>query len=531
MRNVHGFVVLTIIAGLIFSRRSAAQAPTIGTELPQQSAGAPGSTNSMFGPVPGSGAGTFASPAVGGGQILGGRPGTATPRVPTSISNPSSGNTLTPPTVSPLPAAPPLTQVPQYGTLELPTGADEGPPEGLTVDQAINLLIRDNLDLKARAYEIPSAQADVLTASLRGNPIFYADSQLNPYGSYSTKRQGGPAQYDVNVSQPIDYARKRAMRVSVALATKHAVELQYQDAVRIQISNMENAYVSVLAARETLRYAEAGLAGLDRILLATRRLQKAGNRFSSDVGLLEAQRGAAEIGVMDARESLRKAKLTLGSYLSLPPIQAEALELRDSLRDVAPPPPPDDQLYEMALSCRPDVRAYKVGVEVAQETYRLQKRNQFADAYLLYQPYTTQNLAYLGHDTYGTSWAIGVTLPLPVFNRNQGNIERGRLNIEQSRIQLDAVKLEVVKQVRDAEREYATTKGFLEQFEQKVLPFARKAMADSEKVFLAGETDVIPFLNAQQKYNDLLRQYRDTAVRHRRSMFGLNTVVGSQILP
>jgi outer membrane protein, heavy metal efflux system len=523
-------LALGIVVGA-FARRAGAQAPTIGTELPQGSQATPGSTNSMLGPIPGSGGGNFLAPAVGGGQILGGRPGTATPRVPTSISNPG-GNALAPTSVPAIPTVQPLTQVPLYGTLELPTGTEDGPSDGLTVDQAIERLVRENLDLRARAFEIPSARADVLTASLRGNPIFYTDGQLIPYGAFTNNRQGGPAQYDINVSQPIDYVGKRYRRITVAEKTLKAVELQYQDAVRVQIGNLGNAFVGVVAARETLRYAEAGLAGLDRLLNTTRRLQKAGNKFSSDVAMLGAQRASAEVGVMDANEGLRRAKLALGSYLAIPPFQAEALEIRDTLIDQAPPPPPGDQLATLALSCRPDVVAYRVGVQVAQESYKLQKANRFADAYLLYQPYTYQNLAYLGHSASATSWAIGVTIPLPVFNRNQGNIERARLNIDQSKTQLTAIERLAIEQVRDAEREYTATKSYLQLLEQNVLPNAKKALADSERLYLAGEVnDILPYLNTQKIYNDLVRQYRDTAVRHRRSMFGLNTAVGTRVMP
>ena len=531
-RNIRWFLILGVVAAFS-GRRATGQAPTIGTELPQAPTGAPGSSNSMLGPTPGSGGGTFASPVVGGGQILGGRPGVATPRVPASISNPGAGgNQPAAPSVLAIPAVAPLTEVPLYGTLDLPAGPDEGPPEGLTFDQALEILIRENLDLRSRRFEIPSAQADILTASLRNNPIFYADSQLIPYGSFSDKRPGGPTQYDVNISQPIDYSRKRRARVAVASRTKKAVELQYQDAVRVQIGNLANAYVGVLAARETLRYAEAGLQGLDRVLAATKVLQKFSDRYSSDVSLLEAQRGLAMVGVMDAREGLRRAKLALGGYLNLPPIQAEAVEVRASLRDLAPPPPPGEELASIALSCRPDVVAYRVGVDVAKASLKLQQVNRYADAYILYQPYTFQNLSYLANTHSAHSWALGITIPLPVFNRNQGNIERAKVNIEQTKVQLLAVERLALEQVRDAEQEYSASKRYLEELERVVIPAARKAMADSERLYVEGETrDVTTFLSVQRQFNDLVRQYRDTAVRHRRSMFALNTAVGSRVLP
>ncbi len=531
-RNVRWFLVLGVMAAFACGK-APAQAPTLPTETPQGPSSLPGSNTSAFGNVPGAGGTSFAAPAVGGGQILGGRPGAATPRVPTSVSTPGAGGNQAPSaSVTAIPAAAPLTEVPLFGTLDLPAAADEGPPDGLTFDQALDLLIRQNLDLRSRQYEIPLAQADILTAGLRANPIFYADSQLIPYGAYSQKRQGGPLQYDVNISHPIDYSRKRLARLAVASQTKKAVELQYQDAVRVQIGNLAGAYVGALAARETLRYAEAGLKGLDRILAATERLQKFGNRTSADVLLIEAQKGAAEVGVMDAREGLRKAKLALGGYLNIPPEQAEAIELRASLRDSEPPAPPINELTQLALSCRPDVVGYRVGVDVARAGLRLQYANRYADAYVLYQPYTFQNLAYLGNHPGATSWALGVTVPLPLYNRNQGNIERAKLNIEQTKVQLEAVERLVIKEVRDAEQEYLSTRSYLDRLEQTVIPAAKKAMGDSSRLYEEGETaDVTTFLNVQQRYNDLVRLYRDTAVRHRRSMFGLNTAVGARVLP
>jgi outer membrane protein, heavy metal efflux system len=527
-RTIRWFLASGVIAGCS-ALEAKGQAPTLGTELPQS----PGSNTSVFGPTPGSGGGTFASPAVGGGQILGGRPGTAAPRVPTSISTPGlGGNALAPTTVPAIPPVAPLTEVPLYGTLELPSGPEDGPPDGLTFDQALEWMLRENLDLRARRIEIPSAKADVITAGLRGNPIFYADSQLNPYGAYSLKRQGGPNQYDVNISQPIDFSRKRIARLAVANSTLRAVEFQYQESVRVQINNLAVAYNGVVSARETLRYVEAGLKGIDRVLDATRRLQQFSDKTSGDVLLLEAQRGSAEVGVMDAREGLRKAKLALGSYLNLPPIQAESIEILAPLKPIEPPIPPGEELAQWALSCRPDVLAYREGIKVAKASLGLQERNRFADAYLLLQPYTFQNLSYFPDSHSATSWAVGITVPLPVFNRNQGNIARAKLNIEQSHLQLRAVERLAVEQVRDAEMEYLRTKRFLEDLERNAIPKVRKAMQVAERLYLAGETpNVTSYLAVQKYYNDAVRQYRDTAVRHRRSMSALNTAVGSRILP
>ena len=213
--------------------------------------------------------------------------------------------------------------------------------------------------------EIPQARADILTASLRANPILYADSQLIPYGSFSDRRPGGPTQYDLNISHPLDYSHKRRARIDYASRALKVTEAQYQDAVRIEINNLYTAFLDVLAARQTVRYTRASVAGLERLLRATRLLYEKDIGSRADVNQVKAQMQIAEVGVLDAEENLRRAKRTLGMMLGLPPDQAEALEVRGTIEDRGPPPPPLDEMVRLALSCRPDVVAYRLGVQVA----------------------------------------------------------------------------------------------------------------------------------------------------------------------
>ncbi len=517
---------IALLALLGYSSRASAQAPTISPETTAQ----PGSQTSTLGRLPGGAGGNFLQAP--GGQILGGRPGAAVPRVPTTITTPGAGaDQITAPMAVSLPAPLPLTAVPLYGALELPTTPDEGPADGLTFDQAIEMAVRANLELMARRFEINMAQADVLQASLRANPLFYADSQLVPYGSYSKDRPGGQTQYDVNVSHPLDLSHKRQARTAAAVQARRVVEAQFQDAVRLMLANVGYAYVNAQAARETLRYAETGLAGLENLVKSLEGLAVRGERNRSDINRIRAQRDASELGVMDARESLLKAQRALGGYFNMPPEDAEAIRLRGSLRDDAPPPPGIEELTRIALTSRPDIVAYRIGVGFAHADLKLQEANRFADAYLLYQPYTFQSNVPVGLKS-ATSWALGITMPVPLYNRNQGNIERSKLNITQTRIQLAALERQVSIEVRQAQREYEVTRAYLDRFERSVLVSAHAALDDTRKLFVAGELpDVTRFLAVQKEYNDTVRQYRDTALRHRRSMIGLNTAVGSRVLP
>jgi cobalt-zinc-cadmium efflux system outer membrane protein len=498
--------------------------PTI-TRAPGE--GEPGFTS--LGRTPGAGGLPFENLPGAGEPLLGGRPGPAFPRVPSATTSPGAGVPAPARRGISAPPALPISRFPLYGPLSVPTGPDEeGPPDGLTLDQAIERLICENLDLRAKAHEIPKAEADRLTAGLRANPLMFFDAQRVPYGSNSSGRGGGSSvqngtEYDLNFNHPLDLNGKRRARIEVASRARRVLEAQYQDAVRLEIDNLYTAFVNVLGERETVRYAEASVVGIRGVLSTTRTQLENKVITEADFLQVKGQLDAAELGLMDARELHHDAKQSLCVLLNIPTDQAEGLEIRGTIHDRLPSPPPVDELIGITLACRPDLAAFRLGIARAQADVRLAERNRFQDVYLLYQPYT--------YEAGVRSWAVGATVPLPVYNRNQGNIERAKINVSQVRTELSAQEQRVIAEVRKAYREYDLTRVTVARIERELLPDAIKVRDTVYRQFTLGEVDTIAFLNAQRAYNDIVRQYRDTAVRHRRSMVRLNTVVGQRLLP
>ena len=186
----------------------------LGNRSPDGLGPSPGDNGSQLGQNPAESAG-----------ILMNRPGRPGPRISTDTANLATPD-QTPASygiANPTPLR--VTRPPVYGPLELPEGDDDlGPADGLTIDQAIERLVRDNLDLKTQFFEIPQAEADVLTAGLRANPLFYADSTAVPYGAFSPRRPGGQTQYDIGVTWPFDLSHKRQSRTLVAVRAKRVLE-------------------------------------------------------------------------------------------------------------------------------------------------------------------------------------------------------------------------------------------------------------------------------------------------------------------
>jgi len=531
-----GLVVALTFLGA--TRPGQAQSPTFDTSFPPR----PGGGASPLGPMPGSGANLLGTPPGGSAATLSdvttsnaplsGRTGATASHAPASVSNPAaSPSPNDQPRGIAAPAPQPTFAPPSYGSYAIPAGPeDDGPPDGVTLDAAIQRMIRENLDLRGKSYEIPQAQADILSAGLRANPVFYADAQLVPYGRYTRDKPGGQTQYDVNISYPFDLSRKRQARTLYATRAKRVIEAQYQDAVRNSIDTLYGAYVDVLAARQTVRYSNAGIVGLKKLYDVTMELYRRDQNTRADVARVQTQLETAKVGNLDAEEGLRKAKRVLGTLLAIPPDNAESIEVRGSIQDLGPKPPPKDDLIRMAVALRPDVVSYRLGIKSAEANVRLQLANRFTDIYVLAQPYTLQDNTPYGLKS-PVSWALGVTVPLPLYNRNQGGIARAKMNVTQSQIELASVERQLINDVQQALYEYQVTGTMVERIRKELEPAARLVRDDTLRLYQGGEVNVVAYLNAQREYQDTVKQYLDTVVRHRRAMLALNTVLGQRILP
>lgn len=282
--------------------------------------------------------------------------------------------------------------------------------------------------------------------------------------------------------------------------------------------------------RQMMRYAEASVKGLQILSERTERLFKVGgvNRVNKD--RVRVQLRTAELGLVDAKASYRKSKLDLGSLMNLPIKEAAGMELRGSIQVKTPPLPPVAELFAIALAERPDLASLRLGVQRAQADVRLAKANAFSDVYVLWQPYTFQDNSPYGLKS-ATSWALGVTVPLPIYNRNQGGIERAKINVGQSQLQLNDLERQVQIDIEEAIQEFENSRRLVDALRDEVIPEATEMLVEIYRLREAGDKSIPELIGAQLEFNDKVKQYLDTAIRYRRSMLSINTVVGKRIMP
>ena len=494
----------------------------------------PGTSDLTLGPAPGALAPSSFS--VPGASILGGRrrgggviPKSAAKSTPTArttgLASPfaTAGSYLPAWSSSPQPGT-------ANGATTLSSAVDDpGPPDGLTLDAAIERMMATNLDLNALKYELPQGEADILTAGLRANPILYMDTQFIPYGAYNNQRPVGPIQYDVNITHPLDLSHKRTSRVRVAKSAQRVLEAQYQDVVRRQIGNLYRVFVDLQAARNAYMASELAVRAQERVV--AREMREAGTEAkSAGIERLSIEYEKARAALDDAADALGDAREALALLLNLHPEQASGLQPRGSLRDITPPPPPLDELIRIALENRPDLAAARLGLARAVAEIRLARANRLDDVYFFYDPISYQDNRAMKLPS-GRSWDVALAVPLPVYNRNQGNIARAQGNLSQTQAELAALERRVVSEVRQANREYIRSREALERFERSILPNARAARVKAEAEFAADKLSPDEYLGHLSDDEETARLYRDAFVRHRRSMLDLNTTAGLRLLP
>ncbi len=402
---------------------------------------------------------------------------------------------------------------------------DPGPAGGMTLEAAIARLMAANLELQITRHELSLAEAEVLTAGLRKNPLVFYDSTSVPYGSYSRERPGS-VDHGISLIYPIDYSGKRRAKLNSAEAARLVRVAQVQNTVRLKVDEFQMMFIDAIEAREAIRDAERSLDLLGRALAEAR---SSGADDEAVSGLIVDEQTARMRLEGDIRR-YRRLVIELAELLAIPTEHAAAAEPRGTLRDTAPPPPPVEALVGLALERRPDVVAHRLGLRHAYREFDKAKADRFPSAYALYTP-----LGYIDNRAPGErdvlTWGAGVFLPLPILDRNQGNIRRAEVNISRTRTELTAIERKVAAEVLIAFEEYEATGRDLHTLEREVLPIILRKRERAQERHDAGELAAPDYLKALGDHGSTLRHYHDLKVRHRRSMLNLNTAVGCRVLP
>ena len=389
----------------------------------------------------------------------------------------------------------------------------------LTLDQAVREAMSNNLDLAAARYGITIAEARQITAELRPNPVLTASADhLDLLGTgYNAINNGGPNEYALRTDFVLERGGKRAARINLAAADRSVAQLSFQDAMRRLHFEVASAFVDVQTAKENLTLAQDNLRTLNSIVAINSARVATGDLAGVELERSQVAALQYQTEVRQAELRLRQSKTALQLLLGRAGMALE-FDVAGSIRRDTGMLLLED-LRTRAQAQRPDLLAVRQSQARNQADLQLQLAQGKID-YTAGVEYRRQQAA----NAYGNSIGLFFSAPLPVFNRNQGEIVRAQRETEQAAAQIRALSARVENEIAATWQQYTTSRGLLEDIETNMLAKAKSVRERTDYSYRRGEASFIEFLDAQRSFNEVMQSYNDARAGYARSLYLLDSV-------
>lgn len=396
----------------------------------------------------------------------------------------------------------------------------------LTVKQAVNEAVDNNLNLLAERANLTIADASLITARLRPNPVLSlsADHQDFLGTGFSGRNGAGPPEFAVRVDVPIERGGKREFRMATATYAKEVAEIQLLAATRALTLDVALACVDLLQAKANVALAADNLRMLEEFVRLNTVKVKDGTiapveLTRSQVAMLQ-YRGNVKRAALELATSRTKLQHLLGRTTT-----SDTLDIVDDLKtpslsfDLRPV-----VLETQAFAARPDIRALERSQARSQADLKLQLAQARVD-YTWGLEYRRQQ----GVNGMGDTMGVFFSVPLPVFSRNQGEIARVEAESEQLARQLQALKAQVRAEIKIATQEFQAARDLIGSIEEDLLEPAQNARETVAYTYRSGASSLIEFLDAQRAFNDTMQSYHEAQASYRRAVMKLNAAIGKEV--
>jgi len=400
-------------------------------------------------------------------------------------------------------------------------------PSVITIDQAVDEALQNNLDLLAQRVELTIAEARLVAARLRPNPVLsLSGDHLDVLGTgFDEINVGGPPEIASRVDFPIERGGKRQLRVATANYATEIAKTRLLDAIRRLRLDVTLGCIEVIQAKASLGLAIDNLRTFEELVRTNSVRVNAGSispldLTRSQVAMLQFRGSVkrAELALLTAKTKLQNllGRRVPGDNFDVlgdlkVPLHAFGLEL--------------ETLQRTAVDARPDLRTLDLDQARSQSDLKLQLAQAKVD-YVLGTEYRRQQ----GVNGKSNSLGVFFSVPLPIFNRNQGEIARVRAEQDQLQRQIEALKAQVQTEVKTAFQEFRSARELVESIEDDLLKPAEQARDTSAYVYRSGASSLIEFLDAQRAFNETMQSYHEAQAAYRRALTQLNATIGKEVI-
>ena len=387
----------------------------------------------------------------------------------------------------------------------------------ITIDQAVIEALDRNLNRLAERFNVDMADAAVIAAGLRPNPVITA-SVMRPDQALV---DAGISPYEqvFRTDYTLERGDKRERRLVQAGLAKSVVSLQLANTARTLRLDVENAFVDLLLAKRNLTLAQDNLKAFNDVVRINTERVRTGDLSAVELSRSRLAALQFQNDVRQRETKLRVSKNRLSTLMGRGP-NGDALDVTGDLRK-DPLPVDDEQLRRQALETRPDVRALRADQARSVADTRLQLANGTID-YTISGEYHRQE----GSDVRGNSYGLFVSAPLPIFSRNQGEIARAQVQQQQTRAKVQALEQDIATEAANAYVEYSAARDIVATIETQMLATATDVRTTTEYSYRRGEASFVELLDAVRAYNDTMQSYNEARAGYARSLYALDSISG-----
>jgi cobalt-zinc-cadmium efflux system outer membrane protein len=393
----------------------------------------------------------------------------------------------------------------------------------ITLDEAIQLALQHNHNLLAARTTVQQNEAQEITANLRPNPTLFTDWEYLPL----VHVEGGVINYlenstegDIGISYLFERGKKRQHRLTAAKDATTVTRFQVTDSERTLTFQVAQLFINAQLADSALDLAQQILKSYQATVQLSEAVFKSGGMSENDFLKINLQLLQFQQDVEQARLAKAQALSDLRQQLGYESVPAsydvggsfEYQPLRLNL----------EELQAKALENRPDLRAATSGITAANSQHALAKANSKVDV--------TGTLNY-SHVNGISAVTFNVSVPLPIFDRNQGEIARTNYAITQAHQQEAATRGQVATDVRDACEAVLSSARVAEYFRSGYLGVSQKTRDISEYAYRRGAASLLDFLDAERSYRATQIAWRQAIAAYLTAVEQLRQAVGTRALP
>jgi cobalt-zinc-cadmium efflux system outer membrane protein len=386
-----------------------------------------------------------------------------------------------------------------------------------------------NPTLRAAQLNIDESRAEEITAYLRPNPDI--GTGLDQVVLFSTQPSAATGQQvyrplaynypSVSISYLHERDHKRELRLESARKSTDVAASTYADQERNLLFNLRNAFVGVLQAKAVQQNARENLAYWDRELDVNRKRLAAGDLAQVDLDRLELQRVQFESDLETALVNLRTSKIQILTLMN----ERTALERFDvtGSYDFLDRLQPLEEFRSAALAARPDLKEAVQNVELARANHQLAVANGSTDP--------TFSLDLARNPPIPFYFGISVSIPLRIFDRNQGEKARTAVDIRKNERAEDATRSQVFSDVDSAYYTVESALNLLRPYRDKYLKLAEDTRNKVGFSYRNGGASLLDYLDAEKSYRDTRLAYLNLIGSYLTAAAQMNMAVGREMIP